>query len=282
MMTDPSAAPISEAMQTIPSQPIPPAAFFDIDGTWHRRQLFFYWIRVAVEMGILPKVVLSYAEDALHNYEKRNVPWGVFVERQVKAYQGDGRLKGIRVQDAQEVARVAIERYGQKTHVFTRSLNLAAKQAGFRTVAISGSLTEIVEVFCRQNNIDHWLGTKHPTEDGRYTGEPPEDWTGQKDQAVHLLADRHALDVSRSLAIGDSGSDIKMLELVRYPLCMNPNGPLLAEARQRHWPIIFEKKDVMALFLPNSHGRLVEIGLSEMLPITVAGLLKEAIPQLSL
>lgn len=282
MTTDQSGTPFSERMSTMPSQPIPSAAFFDIDGTWHRRQLFFYWIRVAVEMGILPKVVLSYAEDALHAYEKRNVPWVVFVERQVKAYQGDGRLKGIRVQDAQEVARVAIERYGQKTHVFTRSLNLAAKQAGFKTVAISGSLTEIVEVFCRQNNIDHWLGTRHPTENGRYTGESPEEWASQKDQAVNLLAEQHGLDIAGSLAIGDSDSDIKMLELVRYPLCMNPNSRLLAEARQRNWPIIFEKKDVIALFRPNSQGRLVEVGLSEVLPITIAGLLKDAIPQLLL
>jgi HAD superfamily phosphoserine phosphatase-like hydrolase len=269
-------------MQTIPSLPIPPAAFFDIDGTWHRRQLFFYWIRVAVEMGILPKVVLSYAEDALRNYEKRNVAWSVFVERQVNAYQGDGRLQGIRIQDAQEVARVAIERYGQKTHVFTRTLNIAAKRAGFKTVAISGSLTEIVEVFCRQNNIDYWLGTKHPSNDSRYTGGLPEEWASQKDQAVQLLAERHGLDIAGSLAIGDSDSDIKMLELVRYPLCMNPNSVLLAEARRRGWPVIFEKKDVMAFFRPDSRGRLAEIGLSEMLPIAIAGLIKEEIPQLLL
>lgn len=281
-MTDQSAVPASEPMRTIPSQSIPPAAFFDIDGTWHRRQLFFYWIRVAVEMGILPKVVLSYAEDALRNYEKRNVPWSVFVERQVNAYQGDGRLEGIRVQDAQQVARVAIERYGQKTHVFTRSLNLASKRAGFKTVAISGSLTEIVEVFCRQNNIDYWLGTTHPTKDSRYTGELPKEWASQKDQAVHHLAEQHGLDIDGSLAIGDSDSDIKMLELVRFPLCMNPNTHLLDEARRRRWPIVFEKKDVIALFRPDNNGRLVEVGLSEILPIAVAGLLKDEIPRLSL
>ncbi|MCC7357407.1 haloacid dehalogenase-like hydrolase [Candidatus Uhrbacteria bacterium] len=256
---------------TLPSASRHPIAAFDIDGTWYRWQLSFEWINVAVEQGILPRIVLTTAKDVLDAYQSRKVPWSKFVAIQVAAYQEQARMGNIRVSDAELVAKITMDRYGDRVHVFTSRLHTAAKKAGYATAAISGSLQEIVKVFCHVNNVMHHLGTMHPHEDGFYTGGTPIDFCTDKGVAIKKLANEHNLDLSEGIAIGDSETDARMLECVKYPLCMNPNTTLTAIARQNRWPIVIERKDCILYFLPDEQGNLKEVSLSEILPQSVAG-----------
>jgi phosphoserine phosphatase len=47
------------------------------------------------------------------------------------------------------------------------------------------------------------------------------------------------------VGMGDTLSDVGFLEMVRNPIAFNPNRSLLDVARQRHWPIVVERKDVI-------------------------------------
>lgn len=260
---------------TLPSRTCPPIAAFDIDGTWYRWQLAFEWIKVAVEQGILPRIVLTTAQDVLDAYQSRKVPWSKFVSIQVAAYQEQARMGNIRVSDAELVAKITMKRYGSKVHVFTSRLHTAAKNGGYATAAISGSLQEIVKVFCHENGVMYHLGTTHPQESGFYTGGPPIDFCTDKGAAIQKLVDEHGLDLSEGIAIGDSETDARMLECVKYPLCMNPNTALASIARQRRWPIIIERKDCILILSPDEQGRLSEVELSDILPQAVAENLRD-------
>ena len=48
-----------------------------------------------------------------------------------------------------------------------------------------------------------------------------------------------------SIAIGDTLSDLPMLERVESPLCFNPSQELFNEAVSRNWPVILERKNVI-------------------------------------
>jgi len=48
-----------------------------------------------------------------------------------------------------------------------------------------------------------------------------------------------------SVGMGDTLSDVGFLDVVRIPIAFNPNRDLFEVARQRSWPIVVERKDVI-------------------------------------
>lgn len=244
--------------------------YFDADGTWFRWQLFSEWIMGMVRAGLLPRLVLDSVRAEFLAYKNREAPFSEFVNRQIRAYQDHARLRGIRVADAKLVAEQVIRRKGKRVHVFTRELAAASRDLGYMCAVISGSPREVVEAFARVNGIGAWFGTEHPVRNGMYTGGKPKEWVADKGAAVRKLAKDNGLDLSASIAIGDTASDIGMFGAVRYPICFNPTIGLLTVARANRWPVVTEKKDAWLCYLPDEGGRLHEAGLAEILPPEIA------------
>lgn len=248
------------------------AVFFDIDGTWLRWQLFDEWIRLAIEYGILPQIVHEYVAEERRLYQTREAPFSQFVNALIDAYQREGRLKGIRVSDAQLVAKRVMEQKGKYVHVFTRELAHAAQEASMLCAVISGTFTPAVEAFAKANGIDVFYGTEHPQEDGFFTGGKPIVWSDKKDEVVRKIVRERGVDLRVSAAIGDSASDSKMLGLVGYPICFNPERALLDLARAKQWPVVWEKKDVTAYFQTDvGSSELRERQLKQILPLALIG-----------
>jgi phosphoserine phosphatase len=57
--------------------------------------------------------------------------------------------------------------------------------------------------------------------------------------------DKHGVSREGSIAIGDSGSDIAMLELVERPIAFNPTKGLFEHAKANNWEIVIERKNVV-------------------------------------
>lgn len=107
---------------------------------------------------------------------------------------------------------------------------------GHRTVLITGALDFVVEplkplfddIVCASMSLD---------DRGRYTGQmvdvPP---TGESRASVLFdYAAAHDIDLSESVAYADSASDLPMLEVVGFPVAVNPETRLAALARKRGW-----------------------------------------------
>jgi len=45
--------------------------------------------------------------------------------------------------------------------------------------------------------------------------------------------------------VGDSESDINLLEIVGKPICFNPTLTLYQEAKRRNWSVVVERKNVI-------------------------------------
>ncbi len=109
------------------------------------------------------------------------------------------------------------------------------RRLGHRTVLITGALHFVIEpirplfddIVCAEMTVDR----------GAYTGElhdvPP---TGEnRAQAMMDYADLHDLDLRESVAYADSTSDLPMLDVVGFPVAVNPETRLAALARKRGW-----------------------------------------------
>ena len=111
---------------------------------------------------------------------------------------------------------------------------------GHRTVLITGALDFVIEPL--RPLFDHIICAEMTTEPGadgtlRYTGQmkqvPP---TGESRASVLIdYAAAHDLDLAEAVAYADSSNDLPMLEVVGFPVAVNPESRLAAIARKRGW-----------------------------------------------
>jgi HAD superfamily hydrolase (TIGR01490 family) len=113
------------------------------------------------------------------------------------------------------------------------------RRAGRSVVLVTGSLDFIVAPLARELNADSVIAPSLQVADGRFTGElngPP---IAREEKANRMRAHAQAsgIDLADSYAIGDSISDLPMLECVGYPQVVNPDRKLARLAEARGWPI---------------------------------------------
>lgn len=109
---------------------------------------------------------------------------------------------------------------------------------GHRTVLITGALDFVVEPL-RPLFDDIVSASLDVDDDGRYVGQlldvPP---TGEsRASALFDYAARHDLDLAEAVAYADSSNDLPMLEVVGFPVAVNPETRLASLARKRGWLI---------------------------------------------
>jgi fatty acyl-CoA reductase len=108
---------------------------------------------------------------------------------------------------------------------------------GHRTVLITGALDFVVKPL--EPLFDHiiaaHLGTKDGAYDGKLSSVPP---TGEtRAQALIDYARDNDFSLRESVAYADSSSDLPMLEVVGFPVAVNPETRLATIARKRGWLI---------------------------------------------
>ncbi|QXC61748.1 HAD-IB family hydrolase [Aquihabitans sp. G128] len=107
---------------------------------------------------------------------------------------------------------------------------------GHRTVLITGALDFVVEPL--RPLFDDIVSAKLDVgPDGRYNGQmlevPP---TGEsRASALFDYAAKHDIDLAESCAYADSSNDLPMLEVVGFPVAVNPETRLASLARKRGW-----------------------------------------------
>ena len=106
---------------------------------------------------------------------------------------------------------------------------------GHRTVLITGALDFVVAPLAPL--FDDIVSASLDRDGGRYKGElvevPP---TGEsRAQALFDFADANDIDLREAVAYADSTSDLPMLEVVGFPVAVNPETRLAALARKRGW-----------------------------------------------
>lgn len=219
-------------------------AVFDIDGTIIRWQLYHAIGDALAKKGIIDAAAFETVRAARMNWKRRSgqEQFHEYEATLVKAF--DQALPGLDVGVLGEVAAAVFEEYKDQVYTYTRDLIRQLKPQKYLLFAVSGSPDIIVKMLADYYGFDDYAATNYPSKNGRYTG-TKELSLGKKPELLQGLIDKHGARLKDSLAVGDSESDIDMLAMVDQPIAFNPSKQLYSFAKQRQWPIIIERKNVV-------------------------------------
>jgi len=246
----------------------------DLDGSFIRWSLFLFLIEKLLELfpDLLPKETLARIRSEHLSWVERAHPRGYqnYLDAWVKDVD-NGLLKGVSVAEVTHLASRLIKKHKNKLYVFSRELLLALVEASYDTTAISLSPDFLVCEAARIWGFDHGIGTTYEVANGVFTGVRT---LPDKRRIVTEMLDDPRFERHGSVAIGDTGGDLSMILLATHGIAFNPNRDLEQEARRHRIPVVWERKDVIAVFRPDERGRLHEADLYDILPPDVACILE--------
>lgn len=145
------------------------------------------------------------------------------------------------------------EEYKDQVYTYTRELIKSLRSKDYLIFAISGSQQEIVSKMAAYYGFDDFVGRVDESKEGHFTGKSTTPIFA-KGEALKKLIKKHGADTAASYGVGDSHSDIKMMEQVEIPIAFNPEKRLFDQAVKRGWKIVVERKN-MIYELERSDGK---------------------------
>jgi HAD superfamily hydrolase (TIGR01490 family) len=220
-------------------------AVFDIDGTVFRSSLLLALAKRLIQTGMFPKEVQTEFEDERLKWLDRKGDYNAYVEKVVHVFARE--IKGTPYEEVANLAGEIIEEKKDRVYRYTRDLIGALKDQGYFILAISHSPKFIVDGFGFERGFDKSYGTFYTTgASDRFTGEiEDEELIRNKAAVLQRAVRKENLALEGSVGVGDTESDIPMLEMVERPIAFNPNAALYKHAKSRGWQVVVERKDVI-------------------------------------
>lgn len=222
-----------------------PFAVFDIDGTLIRWQLYHAVADELARRGHFGAIEYQAVKDARMTWKKREN------EDSFKQYERalvnlvDQTMVGLEVAELQAASKTVISEYKDQVYIYTRNLIQELKSQDYLLFAISASQSTIVGMLAQYYGFHDYGGSEYEVQDGRYTGAKEILKSERKPEYLRQLVRKHGATFTGSIAVGDSESDIPMLEAVQKPIAFNPTKLLYEHARKNGWHIVLERKNVV-------------------------------------
>jgi HAD superfamily hydrolase (TIGR01490 family) len=222
-----------------------PVAVFDIDGTIFRSSLLIELVEELIVKGIFPVEALQVYANAKEEWLNRNGEYGPYIKKVVEVF--GKHIKGQPYGDVADIAGEIIEAKKQRVYRYTRDLLQELKTKGCYLLGISHSPKFIVDGFGYELGFDKTYGTFYETgASNRFTGSIEDEHLIMNKSAILKRAiEKEKLSLIGSYGVGDTESDISMMDLVETPIAFNPNRVLYRHAKQKGWKVIVERKDVI-------------------------------------
>lgn len=219
-------------------------AVFDIDGTLIRWQLYHAIADSLVRLGFIKPEKFQAIKDARMVWKRRegSDSFKKYEVELVKLYVNI--LAEITVEQFDEAAQAVFDEYKDQTYAYTRNLITELKKQGYLIFAISGSQTEIIAKIAEHYGFDDFVGRVDERSGQKFSGKSTTP-VFNKDVVLAKLVDKHLAIFKGSIGVGDSTSDIKMLELTETAIAFNPEQALFDHAKQKGWKIVVERKNVI-------------------------------------
>ncbi len=220
-------------------------AVFDVDGTIFRSSLFIQLVNLMVSEGVFPIRVKKKYEEQYEQWQDREGGYSEYIEAMVQAFYEN--IRGVHYADFRELSAKVVEGQAKHTYRYTRELVKDLKKDGYYLLAVSHSPKTILDFFCPTLGFDKSYGVVFELgAEDRFTGEVADKHLiFNKANIVKRAVEKDGLTLKGSIGVGDTQSDVSMLEMVDQPICFNPNSELYKQARIRNWSVVVERKDVI-------------------------------------
>jgi phosphoserine phosphatase len=225
-----------------------PIAIFDFDGTFVRSSLLIELVRGLVREGVFPRLAEREIEAAYRAWRERQGTYKDYLMKVVEVFYR--RIRGCSVRDVEYVGQMIAEEQRDQVYVFTRGL-VQRYRGTHHLAAITGSPDAIAKPFADAWGFARVYASNLVAKGSLYTGDrdPPMDASVDISEFKRGLL-RQAMDDlgavrEGSIGVGDTESDIPLLEMVEMPIAFNPNLHLARAARARGWEMVYERKDAI-------------------------------------
>jgi len=213
------------------------AAFFDLDGTLLRGLMIQAFPRYLADRHKISETFPAKIDAVVASYGKGTMAYRGVAIMVPKLYAAG--IKGLRIDAVEVMAEEFMDSYfPTKVFHYSRRLVRDARKLVDLTIAISGSPQEAVSEIVEYLPFDEVYGSLFTTRAGVYTGTVKRNLIlgKTKGDLIDELTRRLSIDLSKSLAFGDTEQDGAVLRRVGHPIAMNPNPPLLRLCIRNHWP----------------------------------------------
>jgi HAD superfamily hydrolase (TIGR01490 family) len=220
-------------------------AVFDIDGTIFRKNLHFELINELAWIGAFPAGVRRRLTEIYTDWLEHEGTYEDYRRALVDLYAE--HIRGVSEEKVREASRIVVPFQMKRTYIFAEELIRKFRADGYHIIAVSGSPIEIVEEYNKDYlKFDFVFGSVYEKDDrGLYTGKTVFEPSKAKGEVLKTYLSEHGLKLDESYGIGDTESDISILEIVENPIAFNPNQNLKKVAEKKGWRIVVEKKDVV-------------------------------------
>lgn len=219
-------------------------AVFDIDGTLIRWQLYHAIVNELAKEGHL-------AEDAYERIQASRMQWKQrshgesFKEYEhavVRTYHD--AIAELSIDSYMTAVDVVFEDYKDQVYTYTRDLLKSLKKNDYLLFTISGSQQEIISKLAKYYGFDAAIGNEYEQRNGKFTGKH-QNIVGSKGELLDKLVQQYGATYDGSIAVGDSESDIQMMDRVESPIAFNPSKGLYETATNKGWKVVVERKNVV-------------------------------------
>lgn len=222
-----------------------PFAVFDIDGTVIRWQLYHALADELARQGHLNPRDFQKVRTARMLWKRRTRETSFEEYEQTLVSLIDRTLTGIKVQDLEAACRGVIDEYKDQVYTYTRDLIRQLQTKNYLLFAISASQSQIVGLIAQYYGFDDFGGSEYEVKDSYFTGRKELLISDAKPEFLKQLVGKHKAGWQGSYGVGDSESDIPMLETVERPIAFNPTRKLFEHARKNGWTVIVERKNMV-------------------------------------
>lgn len=222
-----------------------PVAVFDIDGTIFRSSLFLELVKRMANKGVLPEGFKNAYEKERLSWLDRKGEYQTYLVKVIEAFVGN--IKGVSYDEVAHIASEIVEEKKDRVYRYTRDLAKRLKKDGYFLLAISHSPRFILESFCKEAGFDKVYGFFYETgPTGNFTGTVADrEVMSNKAAILQRAVQKGGLSLEGSIGVGDTETDIPMLEMVETAIAFNPNQKLFEHAKKRQWKVVVERKDVI-------------------------------------
>jgi HAD superfamily phosphoserine phosphatase-like hydrolase len=220
-------------------------AFFDIDGTVFRSSLLIELVDAGITQGIFPPSIKEGYHASEIAWRNREDTYEAYITKVIEAFVSN--LKGVEYGAFADLGQHVVAEQGKYVYRYTRDLIHNLRAQDYFLVAISQSPKTILDEFCKTLGFDKVYGRIYELgPQDRFTGIVTDvELIQDKSRIVERVLEREGLSREGSIGVGDTDGDIPLLESVEMPICFNPNRVLYEYAREKEWPIVVERKDVV-------------------------------------
>lgn len=220
-------------------------AFLDIDGTVFRSSLLIELVEALIDAGLFPETARDGYQKQYRAWHNREGTYEAYLQALVKVFLQN--IKGVHYGDFAEAGKQVVEENKKRVYRYTRDLISKLKKQNYYVVAISQSPKTVLDDFCAEYGFDKVYGRMYeigPTD--KFTGSvSDEEIMANKANVIKRVLEDEQFTIDNSVAVGDTESDIQMLDMVAMPICFNPNNTLFQHAKRMGWKVVVERKDVI-------------------------------------